>query len=84
MKDNYRFFNRRRHSMENNIHKGAAFFIIEDKCKGCGKCLRRCPADAITGEKGKTFSIDQHKCIKCGNCYYTCRTCAIIKIEADL
>ena len=27
--------------------------IHEEKCKGCGKCLRNCPMEAITGRSGR-------------------------------
>ena len=35
------------------------YYIIEDKCNGCGRCLRGCPEKAITGERraGCTPSI---------------------------
>lgn len=51
--------------------------ILEDKCIGCGMCLRNCPVDAISGEKKAVHEIDQEKCIKCGKCYDTCKFSAI-------
>ena len=41
-------------------------------CKGCSKCARNCPADAITGVVKKPFMIDQKKCVKCGTCIAIC------------
>jgi NADH-quinone oxidoreductase subunit F len=46
--------------------------IDPDKCKGCSKCARTCPVQAISGEIKKPFTIDQEKCIKCGACVSNC------------
>jgi NADH:ubiquinone oxidoreductase subunit F (NADH-binding) len=53
------------------------FTIDEDKCTGCGMCIKQCPQDAISGEKKKPHKIDQNKCIQCGACYDTCKFNAI-------
>jgi NADH:ubiquinone oxidoreductase subunit F (NADH-binding)/NAD-dependent dihydropyrimidine dehydrogenase PreA subunit/(2Fe-2S) ferredoxin len=49
------------------------YSIIEEKCKGCGACLRACPAGAITGEKKKPHVINEDVCIKCGACFDVCK-----------
>jgi NADH:ubiquinone oxidoreductase subunit F (NADH-binding)/NAD-dependent dihydropyrimidine dehydrogenase PreA subunit/(2Fe-2S) ferredoxin len=49
------------------------YSIIEEKCKGCGACLKACPAGAITGEKKKPHVIDEDVCIKCGACFDVCK-----------
>ena len=54
--------------------------ILADKCVGCTACARKCPVDAITGERKKTHVIDQDKCIKCGECVKTCKFHAIVGI----
>lgn len=46
--------------------------IDAEKCKGCSKCARNCPVNAISGEIRKPFVIDTEKCIKCGACIDNC------------
>ena len=53
------------------------FEIIEEKCPGCGLCVKYCPTEAISGEKKKPYVIDQEKCIRCGLCVNVCRLDAI-------
>ena len=48
------------------------FEIVPELCKGCSKCARICPNNAITGEIKKPYVIDQEKCIKCGACESAC------------
>jgi NADH-quinone oxidoreductase subunit F len=51
--------------------------IIPDKCTGCTVCARKCPVDAITGNKKEIHFIHQDLCIKCGDCYSRCKFEAI-------
>ena len=41
-------------------------------CRGCSKCSRGCPVEAISGKIKEPFVIDQAKCIKCGACIAAC------------
>ena len=50
-------------------------------CKGCSKCARNCPVNAISGVVKKPYTIDSNKCIKCGACKENCAFDAIY-IEA--
>ena len=52
--------------------------IDPDKCKGCTKCARNCPVNAITGERKAPHVIDNSKCIKCGTCLENCAFDAVI------
>ena len=55
-----------------NCQKLKTITIDSALCKGCSKCVRFCPADAITGKIKEPFTIDQSKCIKCGACIESC------------
>jgi NADH-quinone oxidoreductase subunit F len=53
------------------------FYIDPGMCKGCSKCARRCPAEAISGKIKEPFTIDAARCIKCGSCVDACSFQAI-------
>jgi NADH:ubiquinone oxidoreductase subunit F (NADH-binding)/Pyruvate/2-oxoacid:ferredoxin oxidoreductase delta subunit len=55
-----------------------SFSVSDEKCTGCGVCLKKCPTECISGEKKKTHVIDKTKCIKCGVCKESCKFDAII------
>ncbi len=54
------------------------YSIIDEKCPGCGLCIKECPSQAITfmGKK-KPVILDKSKCIKCGACIEACNLDAI-------
>lgn len=53
--------------------------IDPEKCTGCTRCARKCPAGAISGKVKEVHFIDQSKCTKCGTCYDECRFGAILR-----
>ena len=57
--------------------------IDPEKCKGCGKCKKNCPMDAIEGEKKKPHTIDPSKCIQCGACQSGCPFDAIELVKEE-
>jgi len=62
-----------------------SYYILPDKCQGCGICLRNCPSEAITGGKKMVHVIDQDKCNKCGTCLEVCpsRFEAVVKVSGE-
>jgi len=51
--------------------------IDKELCKGCSKCSRICPVEAISGKITEPFSIDSSKCIRCKACVSACNFDAI-------
>ncbi len=71
-------------SAKQMMHSDILPVVDLEKCTGCGKCLKWCPAQAIilTGEK--KAQIDHKKCLGCGECVVTCPSLAIaISWEAE-
>ncbi|HMM06063.1 MAG TPA: NADH-ubiquinone oxidoreductase-F iron-sulfur binding region domain-containing protein [Clostridiales bacterium] len=54
------------------------FSIDPEKCTACMACKKKCPVDAISGEKKKPQVIDANICIHCGNCEAVCKFGAVI------
>jgi F420-non-reducing hydrogenase iron-sulfur subunit len=74
-----------REEIDDLFRDAPSYYIDPDKCKACMICLRRCPADAISGGKNRIHVIDQEKCIKCGTCFEACppRFGAVQKISGQ-
>lgn len=45
--------------------------LVEDWCAGCGRCVERCPAGALTLQDGKAVA-DAGRCLLCGYCGAHC------------
>ena len=45
--------------------------LVDELCKGCTHCIKRCPTDAIRVRNGKAKIMDMH-CIDCGECIRIC------------
>lgn len=61
------------------VCKGLFYYEIdEEACNGCHVCFRKCPQEAIYGEKKEPHTIDQEKCIHCTICYEACKFDAIL------
>ena len=53
------------------------YVINPELCKGCSKCARNCPVNAISGVVKQPYTIDTTKCIKCDACRSNCAFDAI-------
>lgn len=53
------------------------YFIDQDLCDGCTLCRKKCPEEAVSGEKKEVHVIDPEKCINCGICFSLCKREAI-------
>ena len=47
-------------------------YIDSELCKGCTKCARQCPVNAINGKVKEHHTIDLNTCIRCGSCIDAC------------
>jgi len=54
------------------------YTIDSEKCIGCTLCVKKCPTEAITGERRQAHVIEQEKCTKCGKCVDVCKFDAVI------
>jgi len=61
-----------RDEIEKLLSEAPSYYIEPGKCRACMICLRRCPAEAISGGRNLIHVIEQEKCIKCGTCFEVC------------
>ncbi|MDP2236135.1 MAG: NADH-quinone oxidoreductase subunit NuoF [Bacteroidales bacterium] len=54
------------------------YSINPDTCTGCMVCGKKCPTNAIDGDRKKVHVINQSMCIQCGECFNVCRFDAVI------
>jgi len=52
-------------------------FRITNDCIGCGLCKKKCPWNAIIGEKKTVHVVEPTLCRQCGTCWYSCPRCAV-------
>jgi len=51
-----------------------SYYIDPAKCQACMICFKKCPVEAIDGDKKKIHIINQEKCTRCGTCFEVCPT----------
>jgi len=56
---------------------------MEEKCKGCVNCIKRCPTEAIRVRDGKAHILEE-RCIDCGECVRICQNQAKIVVADHL
>lgn len=54
-----------------------SYIVNPELCVGCTACARKCPVEAISGDKKEPHMIDQDVCIRCGVCIKCCKFKAI-------
>ncbi len=47
-------------------------YTITETCIGCTACTKRCPTEAISGQRNVLHVIDPALCINCGACGVVC------------
>jgi NADH:ubiquinone oxidoreductase subunit F (NADH-binding) len=52
--------------------------IDQEACNGCTICAKKCPQEAITGQKKEPHQLDREKCTKCSICYDACKFNAVV------
>lgn len=57
--------------------------LIDNRCKGCVNCIKRCPTEAIRIRGGKA-RITESRCIDCGECIRQCSSHAKTAITDSL
>ena len=65
-----------KHVMEGRMYRD--FKVLEDKCIGCGRCVRGCPDDNLVMEAGKARFVRGNDCLKCMRCISVCPVDAIL------
>ncbi len=53
-------------------------YEISENCTGCMVCKKKCPTDAVVGDKKLKHEIIQDKCIRCGVCRDVCKFDAVV------
>jgi len=46
--------------------------VDEERCSGCGECVTRCPAGAVTLASGRVIFTASDRCTYCGVCEDVC------------
>jgi Na+-translocating ferredoxin:NAD+ oxidoreductase RNF subunit RnfB len=59
-------------------------YKIIDTCIGCTACTKRCPTDAISGERKGLHFIEPALCIDCGACGVVCPVECILDENGDV
>jgi NADH:ubiquinone oxidoreductase subunit F (NADH-binding)/ferredoxin len=56
------------------------YTIVDERCIGCGACIKVCPVAAIAGERKQPHTLDAELCVKCKSCVRVCPTHAILGV----
>lgn len=64
------------------MQSGFCISVNTKRCRGCAKCIRKCPTEAIRGSRGE-IEIISKLCIGCGECFRVCPYNAIELAQDD-
>ena len=56
------------------------FEVNTEVCKGCLRCMNRCPAEAFRFRDGHV-NINPDRCVGCAACYQSCEHSAIVRVS---
>jgi Na+-translocating ferredoxin:NAD+ oxidoreductase RNF subunit RnfB len=62
---------------------GFSAVIDQERCNGCGACLRACNVKAITRNDACRETVVGDVCLGCGACISSCRQGALSMVWAD-
>ena len=79
-RDEYRTHIEEKHCPAKECRGLFRYKIETEACTGCGVCRKKCPVEAIAGEKKQPHLIDWDKCTSCGACFDVCRFGAVKKV----
>jgi len=70
------------HGISNAVHTSNFLGRVQgEKCKGCGRCVKRCPVMAIEIRAARfgeaTAAVNEALCLGCGVCHIVCRNKAV-------
>jgi NAD-dependent dihydropyrimidine dehydrogenase PreA subunit len=51
--------------------------LDQEKCNGCGMCIKVCPHEVLGLKGGKAFILNRDFCMECGACSLNCSVHAI-------
>jgi NADH-quinone oxidoreductase subunit F len=60
-----------------------AYAIDPEACTGCTLCAKKCPVNAVSGDKKQPHAIDQDLCIKCDSCRAACKFDAVVVASGE-
>ena len=52
--------------------------IVQEKCSGCGNCIKVCLGQCLELKDGSALVNSLDKCMECGACWYVCDEEAIV------
>ena len=52
--------------------------LNEDKCNGCGMCVKVCPHEVFEIYEGEAHIVNRDNCMECGTCALNCAKRAIL------